>query len=251
METKTAFDLNTAIQRWRDHLSQSPCFRRENLDELETHLRDAVAALRGTTLSEEEAFLVAARRLGGAPALEPEFAKVNGQEVWLNRLLWMLLGAQLWPLICCCANILADATVMGGLVGFGHPLKSPTGQFVLLPTVLVAATAAHLLALGSCVAAGWWVFRRKGRTVANTAASVLRRPLFVQILICAIIPCVLMGINVGRSAFIMRWLPAARHGGVYMSVSYGMWLSSAVVGPALAVVTILLARRQLRLRANS
>ena len=33
METKTAFDLNTAIQRWREHLSQSPQFRPENLEE--------------------------------------------------------------------------------------------------------------------------------------------------------------------------------------------------------------------------
>jgi hypothetical protein len=97
----------------------------------------------------------------------------------------MLVGAQLSPLIGCCANILADATVMGGLVGFGHPPKSPTGQYVLLPTVLVAATVAHLLTLGSCVAAGWWVFHRKGRTAANTVASVLRGPLFVPILICA------------------------------------------------------------------
>ena len=169
----------------------------------------------------------------------------------MNRLLWMLVGAQLWPLICSCATTLADATVMGGLLGFGHSLKSATGPYVLVPTVLVAAAAVHLLALGSCVAAGWWVFHRKGRTVANTAASVLRRPLFVPILICAIIiPCVLLGINVG-TVFLMKWLDEARHGGFLMSVSYGVWLSSAVVGPALAVATVLLARRQLRLRTNS
>jgi hypothetical protein len=99
MENPTEFDLNAAMQRWREQLSQSPNFRQENLEELETHLRDAVSAWRGRGLSEEEAILVATRRIGGALALETEFAKVNVREIWLNRLLWMLAGALLWRVV--------------------------------------------------------------------------------------------------------------------------------------------------------
>ena len=43
--TSTPFDLNQAIQQWRDGLAQSPAIRGENLDELEVHLRDSVATL--------------------------------------------------------------------------------------------------------------------------------------------------------------------------------------------------------------
>ena len=98
MET-TPFDLNHAVHQWRENLGHSPAFRSENLNELESHLRDSIGALRGKGLSDDEAFLIAARRIGSATALEPEFAKVNAREVWLNRVMWMLFGIQAWGLI--------------------------------------------------------------------------------------------------------------------------------------------------------
>ncbi|HXT11196.1 MAG TPA: permease prefix domain 1-containing protein [Candidatus Angelobacter sp.] len=64
MADQTAFDLNRAIQTWRDNLANSPAFRRENLNELESHLRDSIAALQTRGLSAEEGFLIATRRLG-------------------------------------------------------------------------------------------------------------------------------------------------------------------------------------------
>ena len=82
MENPTPFDLNHAIQRWRDGLSQSPHFRREDLAELEAHARDSVATLQAKGLTGEEAFWVATRRLGSPLGLEPEFAKINRGEVW-------------------------------------------------------------------------------------------------------------------------------------------------------------------------
>jgi hypothetical protein len=98
METTTAFDLNQAIQRWRDNLAQSPAFRSENLYELETHLRDSIAVLQRQGLSVEESYLVGVRRLGKTGSLEAEFAKQNGQSIWLDRALWILIGAQIWSL---------------------------------------------------------------------------------------------------------------------------------------------------------
>jgi len=95
MENQTSFDLNLAIERWREELGQSQAFRTENLDELEAHLRDSVTRLQTHGLSVEEAFLVAGRRIGKNGPLEAEFAKINGQAVWLDRFLWLLLGVQL------------------------------------------------------------------------------------------------------------------------------------------------------------
>src|SRR5690349_14090776 len=44
MENPTSFDLNRAVQQWRETLAQSPAFRGENLNELESHLSDSIAA---------------------------------------------------------------------------------------------------------------------------------------------------------------------------------------------------------------
>ena len=105
METATPFDLNQEIQRWRETLGQSPAFRSENLYELETHLRDSIAVLQRQGLSAEESFLVAVKRLGKTGSLEAEFAKQNAQSIWLDRALWMLIGAQIWSL----ASILTNS----------------------------------------------------------------------------------------------------------------------------------------------
>jgi hypothetical protein len=64
MENETSFDLNAAIQRWRGQLAGSPSFRADDLEELESHLRDSVVSLQAKELSDEEAFLIAVRRTG-------------------------------------------------------------------------------------------------------------------------------------------------------------------------------------------
>jgi hypothetical protein len=77
MQNPTAFDLNRAIKDWRAHVANSPAFRNENVDELESHLRDAVSRWRAAGLSEEEAWTAAQRNLGEYEELEHEFAKIN------------------------------------------------------------------------------------------------------------------------------------------------------------------------------
>jgi len=98
METQTAFDLNLAIRRWLEDLAHSSAFRSENLNELESHLRDSIDRLRTPQLSAEEAFLIATRRIGGSRQLESEFGKLNRGAIWLGRAMWMLIGIQVWPL---------------------------------------------------------------------------------------------------------------------------------------------------------
>ena len=54
MKTPAPFDLNAAIQVWRQKLAESPSFRVENLDEIEAHLRDSVRNIEANGLSAEE-----------------------------------------------------------------------------------------------------------------------------------------------------------------------------------------------------
>jgi hypothetical protein len=92
METTTQFDLEQAILEWRKTLANSPAIRGADLEELESHLRDSVERLQGAGLSALEAFLVARSRLGGYESLSAEFGKVNVEQVWMDRVLWMLTG---------------------------------------------------------------------------------------------------------------------------------------------------------------
>jgi hypothetical protein len=124
MEKQTSFDLNAAIQGWRNELAKSGSFRADDLDELESHLRDSESSLRAQGLTVEEAFLIAARRTGAGDVLAAEFATINGSSVWLDRLLWMITGSMtmsaLWSLITSLlfvrpvvVGILATALIVG------------------------------------------------------------------------------------------------------------------------------------------
>jgi hypothetical protein len=96
METTTAFELNRAIQGWRANLGQSPALQHENLDELESHLRDSISSLQSRGLSQVEAFQIATQRLGAAEELNAKFSKANPVTVWRQRALWMLAGMLFW-----------------------------------------------------------------------------------------------------------------------------------------------------------
>jgi hypothetical protein len=106
MEHQTSFDLNLAIQRWRDDLARSAALRTENMNELESHLRDSIDSLLARELSDEEVFLIATRRIGGTQKLEQEFGKVNAAGVWFDRCLWVLVAVQLWYLLTSSSTLL-------------------------------------------------------------------------------------------------------------------------------------------------
>jgi hypothetical protein len=77
MEDQTQFDLSEAIHNWRGQLGEASRLSAEELEELELHLRDSVSALQKRGLSEQEAWIIAERRVGKREALKQEFAKVT------------------------------------------------------------------------------------------------------------------------------------------------------------------------------
>ena len=70
------------IAEWRGRLADGGKLGEERLEELESHLRDSIGDLRGRGLDEEEAFLVAARRVGNLDALAGEFARAGSEGEW-------------------------------------------------------------------------------------------------------------------------------------------------------------------------
>ncbi len=142
----TPFDLNQALSRWRGDLASAPALHAGTLDELEGHLRDSTATLVGSGLTEEEAFLVASRRLGPSPALAAEFDKVQPGAVWRVRCGWMLAGIALWLFTQDVSFIAAIAAIYAGhLAGTDGFAAGWLG--VIARVLLVGAAATAFLAM--------------------------------------------------------------------------------------------------------
>lgn len=86
------FRLEDAIENWKETLIGDGTINADERLELESHLRESVAALQSQSLSEQEAFLVAANRVGRPVELQQEFEKNSSASRWRYRLFWMLVG---------------------------------------------------------------------------------------------------------------------------------------------------------------
>ncbi len=74
--------LEAQIAQWRAYLRRRQAIRASDVDELEGHLRDQVAALVEAGLAGDEAFLVAVKRMGNLDAVSREFAREHSERLW-------------------------------------------------------------------------------------------------------------------------------------------------------------------------
>ncbi|MGH7509760.1 MAG: permease prefix domain 1-containing protein [Gemmatimonadales bacterium] len=81
-EAGSSDSLEGQIEQWRGYLRRRQAIRPVDVEELEDHLRGEVAALRGAGLSENEAFLVAVKRMGALDAISNEFAREHSERLW-------------------------------------------------------------------------------------------------------------------------------------------------------------------------
>lgn len=75
-------ELEAEIDRWRGYVQRRQAISSADVEELEDHLREQVADLRATGLDDEEAFLVAIKRLGNLDAVSREFAREHSDRLW-------------------------------------------------------------------------------------------------------------------------------------------------------------------------
>ena len=80
--TEQADAPEAQIAQWRNWLRRRPAIRPPDVDELEGHLRDQIAALVAAGLSGDEAFLVAVKRMGNLDAVSREFAREHSDRLW-------------------------------------------------------------------------------------------------------------------------------------------------------------------------
>ena len=74
--------LEEQIAQWRAYLRRRQALHGPDVEELEGHLRDQLAALTEAGLAGDEAFLVAVKRMGSLDALSREFARAHSERLW-------------------------------------------------------------------------------------------------------------------------------------------------------------------------
>jgi hypothetical protein len=99
MENQTRFNLNAAIENWRQELAGQANLTADVRRELEAHLRDTISEFCRHGLNNEESFWLARRRVGQPQQLGEEFAKADPTSVWRERVFWItaaFLAASVW-----------------------------------------------------------------------------------------------------------------------------------------------------------
>lgn len=228
----TPFDLNHALIEWRENRRSESTWRDEDLDEMEAHLCDAVAAWRSKGLSPEEAFLVATRRLGPAREVAEELARVHPGEVCRVRAVWMLMGMLLLGMVHDVARVVSQVVMLGG-----SPWLSDDGAFGWMGLVVRGAILAGAALAFLGFATGRWPAR--GRRWIDWD----RRPVW---LIPALIVA-LLGMRIAAvfsPAALARVLSPSKLGVVYLVQNWGYMVEAfAFIVAAVLVLGRLMRRR--------
>jgi hypothetical protein len=124
------------IHEWRLRMAQKGAFKSEDLDELESHLKEGIDSLSKKGLAEEEAFLISARRLGDGEGLSAEFMKINSGMIWKQRIFWMMGGYFLFTFFLAVINATQSACLLWSDWGTLPVYFFPHCRIPIIPVVL-------------------------------------------------------------------------------------------------------------------
>ena len=136
------FDLNQAIDNWKQQFRCHEACNKSDIDELESHLWDEIDILMTRGLSAGEAFHIASVRLGNPDRISCEYSKINIGAIWIRRLFWMVIGAVGWFMIRNMAGIFSAA---GMVAAYGAGLNIRSLGYIKI--VLDFALTAGVLSL--------------------------------------------------------------------------------------------------------
>lgn len=203
MDNSKSFRLEAAIAQWRARLDNSAALLASDVEELETHLRDAVRAHQVQGASDEVAFNLAIRQMGSGQELNREFAKTNWPQVWMDHVLWMAVGLIVAFLIRTSASS----------IGFGVKMMSASWAGTIgLSTVAVISYLSNLLVEFGLWYLLWRLVVREGSWVLRCARWCVRYPLLPMM------GLLLLNLNFNAGwEWIMKRLPLAPNHGVSVS----------------------------------
>ncbi|MFC4602571.1 permease prefix domain 1-containing protein [Rhodococcus kronopolitis] len=79
--------LESQIGQWRGYVERHRVISSADVDEMEDHLRDRISDLVDAGLADDEAFLVAVKRMGSVDAISREFAREHSERLWKQLVL--------------------------------------------------------------------------------------------------------------------------------------------------------------------
>jgi hypothetical protein len=79
--------LESQLAEWRAYVAKAPGVNGRDVDELDAHLRDQIAELNAAGLADDEAFLVAVKRMGDLDTLSREFSREHSGRLWKQLVL--------------------------------------------------------------------------------------------------------------------------------------------------------------------
>ncbi|WP_336081120.1 permease prefix domain 1-containing protein [Nocardia sp. SSK8] len=83
----TDAQLQAHIDQWRGYVQRHRAISVADIDEMEDHLRERISALRDAGLADDEAFLVAVKRMGAVDTISREFAREHSERLWKQLVL--------------------------------------------------------------------------------------------------------------------------------------------------------------------
>ncbi|WP_150250035.1 permease prefix domain 1-containing protein [Nocardiopsis deserti] len=86
-ETTRGDVLEEQIDQWRGFVRRRRAISPSDIEEMEDHLREQIADLGANGLDDEEAFLVAVRRMGNLDEVSREFAREHSHRLWKQLVL--------------------------------------------------------------------------------------------------------------------------------------------------------------------
>lgn len=139
MENRTDFDLNKNIEIWKSELSKNSKMTLDNVNELESHLRDEMHELQLLGLSTEESLLIAKNRIGKAEDLNTEFGKVNNAFYFKNRIKPYLKGVLFFIAFITLTELITGfSVIIGNKFGFNENLNSISIGVLTISTLILS-----------------------------------------------------------------------------------------------------------------
>lgn len=96
--TQTLYNLDNEVANWRQNMLNG-ALTPEDVDELIQHLRDEMSVLQANGLTEEEAWLIARKRIGQPLSINEEFRKVNPDFAASRNLLMLFWGGTIFMVL--------------------------------------------------------------------------------------------------------------------------------------------------------
>ena len=203
-------ELEAQIDRWRTYVQARQAISATDVDELEDHLRGQVADLRATGLDDDEAFLIAIKRLGNLDAVSREFAREHSERLWKQLALLPHDDAESGPAWRELAVVLGLAVVAGLAVKAGAAWIPGDTGFVRNAALLVLPFVA-----------GYFAWRRRVPARVSVVLAAALAALAVLLNVYPYIPSGSTALLAALHAPVIGWLVV---GVAYMA---GRWRSDA------------------------